>query len=60
LLVHSYPKSTEWATRYLVLSYAVKDLPATKDAFGVLQGNYSPSVVGDPSFLQEVSIWAEH
>jgi hypothetical protein len=44
----------------LVLSYAVKDLPATKDALDVLQGNYSPRVVGDPSFLQEVSIWAEN
>jgi len=60
LLVHSYPQSTEWATRYLVLSYAVKDLPSAKDALDVLQGNYSPRVVGDPSFLQEVSIWAEN
>jgi hypothetical protein len=38
----------------------VKDLPSAKDALDVLQGNYSPRVVGDPSFLQEVSIWAEN
>jgi hypothetical protein len=47
-LVHSYPKSTEWATRYLILSYAMKDPAATKEALDVLQGNYNPRVIGDP------------
>jgi hypothetical protein len=36
-LVHSYPKSIEWATRYLILSYAMKDPAATKEALDVLQ-----------------------
>ena len=60
LLVHSYPKSTEWATRYLALAYTMRDLPATKDALDVLQGNYSPRVIGDPTFFQEASIWAQN
>ena len=34
-----------------MLSYVMKDLPATKDALDVLQGNYSPRVIGDPSFF---------
>jgi hypothetical protein len=59
LLVHSYPDSTEWATRYLVVSYAMKDLEATKEALNILQGNYSPMVIADPALFQEASAWVE-
>lgn len=59
LLVHSYPKSMVWATRYLVLTYSMKDLAAIKEALDTLQGNYSPRVIGDPTFFQEASIWVE-
>jgi hypothetical protein len=37
----------------------MKDLPATKEALVILQGNYSPRVIGDPSFFQEASVWVE-
>jgi hypothetical protein len=59
LLTHSHHDSTEWATRYLVISYAMKDLEATKEALNILQGNYSPMVIADPTLFQEASAWAE-
>lgn len=60
LLVHSCPKSSEWATRYLALSYMMKDLQGAKEALNILQGNYSPRVITDPTFFQDAAIWVEN
>jgi len=60
LLTHSYPDSSEWASRYLVVAYTMKDLEATKDALDTLKGNYSPRVISDPTFYQAASEWVEN
>jgi hypothetical protein len=64
LLTHSYPDSSEWASRYLVVAYTMKDLEATKDALDTLKGNYSPDysprVIPDPTFYQAASEWVEN
>jgi len=64
LLTHSYPDSSEWASRYLVVAYTMKDLEATKDALDTLKGNYSPDysprVISDPTFYQAASEWVEN
>jgi hypothetical protein len=36
LLTHSYPDSSEWASRYLVVAYTMKDLEAEFLMLGVI------------------------
>jgi hypothetical protein len=37
----------------------MRALAATKEALNIVQGNYSPKIMSDPTFYQDAAIWVE-
>jgi hypothetical protein len=58
-LVKDFGAETDWPSRYLVLAYGKGDKEAAREALEVIQGNYSPEVIGMPIVFQDMSVWAD-
>lgn len=57
-LVQDYGPGTDWASRLLLRSFQEKDREATKEAFGIVGGNFSPEVIS-PVTYEQIAEWLE-
>lgn len=57
--IQTYGANTDWPTRYLVDAWAYQDKPAARVALKIIQGNYSPEIITEPTVFQDLSKWAE-